>query len=175
MWFASRIGSVSHARTAPLEALEPRRLFAAAAAPVISVGDLAVTEGNDGARDALVTVSLSAASNKPVSVNFRTEDGTALAGADYRTISGTVTFAPGQRTANVAVPVLGDRAGEPNESFSVRLSAPKNGKLGDGHGVVTITDDEPRVRISDVAVLEGACRCNGATPFSFTVTLSAAY
>src|SRR5687768_14412288 len=107
MWFASRIDSLSRARTVWSEALEPRRLFAAAA-PSISVGDLLVTEGHGGAQDAQVIVSLSAASTKSVSVNYRTENGSALAGADYRAVFGTLTFARGQRTATVVVPVLGD-------------------------------------------------------------------
>jgi hypothetical protein len=156
-----------------LERLEQRRLMAAG--PSISVGDVVVMEGNSGAQNAVVTVSLSAASSKSVSVSFRTEDGTASAGSDYRAVAGKLMFAPGEWTKTIAVPVVGDRVAESDESFHVRLSAPSNGKIGRSPGVVTVRDNEPRMRISDVSLAEGVCRCHGPTPFNFTVSLSAAY
>jgi len=153
-----------------LERLEQRRLMAAG--PSISVGDAVVTEGNSGAQNAVVTVSLSAASSKSVSVSFRTEDGTASAGSDYQAVAGKLTFAPGERTKTVAVPVFGDRAAERDESFNVRLSAASNGRIAKSKGFVTVRDDEPRITISDVSEFEGA---SGSTPFTFTISLSAVY
>jgi hypothetical protein len=182
MWFHSmhrpskprvaRNSAPAFSRLSAIEPLEQRRLMSAA--PSVSVGDLTLTEGNEGLRTALVTVSLSAASNKSVAVNFRTENGTAVAGSDFQSAAGTVTFAPGQTSRTVAVPIIGDRSVEPNETFFVRLLSTSRGKIADGLGVVTIVDDEPRVRISDASVLEG-CGCFGTTPLTFTVSLSIAY
>ncbi|HEY1379217.1 MAG TPA: FG-GAP-like repeat-containing protein [Gemmataceae bacterium] len=143
-------------------------------APRLRIADPpAVTEGNTGTRTATFTVTLSTASSQPVTVAYATGNGTATAGSDYQAASGTLTFAPGETTKTITVPVLGDRVGEPNEAFVVTLSSPTNAIIIDGQGVGTILDDEPRVSISDVTKAEGK---NGKTAlFTFTVTLSAAY
>jgi probable HAF family extracellular repeat protein len=139
--------------------------------PTISISDASVAEGHSGARTASFTLTLSSASTQPVTVAFATAGGTATAGGDYQAASGTVTFAPGETTRMVTVLVNGDRAGEPNETFVVNLGSPTNAAIADGQGVGTILDDEPRIRITDVARKEGH---SGTTVFAFTVTLSAA-
>jgi probable HAF family extracellular repeat protein len=149
-------------------------LTPAADTPAVSVNDVTVTEGNTGTQSAAFTVTLSAASLQPVTVNFSTADGTA-AGGDYQAASGTLTFAPGQTSQTVAVPVAGDRVAEPNETFVLHLSQATNSTVvGDGQGVGTITDDEPRISISAlVSGYEG--RKGKTTNFVFTVSLSAPY
>ena len=99
-------------------------------------------------------------------------DGTATAG-DYQGGSGTLTFGPGETRLTVPVSVTGDRAGETDETFVVRLTGVTNAAIGDGQGVCTIRDDEPRVGINDVSKAEG--RKPQTTLFTFTVTLSAPY
>ena len=182
MWFRSMHRSSESPRTSratqtpscvPVEPLERRRLMSAT--PAVSVGDLTIVEGNAGTQNALVSVSLSTASNKSVAVSFRTEGGTATAGVDFQAVSGTLTFAPGQTRKTIAVPITGDRTVEANETFNLRLLSTTRGKIADGLGVVTIVDDEPRVSISDASDLEG-CGCGGVTtPLTFTVSLSTAY
>lgn len=140
--------------------------------PVVSVGDALVTEGHTGTRTVNVTVSLSAAAGGPVTVSFDTANGSATAGSDYAAAAGTVTFAAGETTRTISLVVNGDRIGEPNETFLVRLSQGQGGAvIGDGQGVVTIADDEPRVTISDVSKNEGN---SNTTPFVFTITVSPA-
>jgi hypothetical protein len=141
--------------------------------PRLQIGDRTVTEGNTGTASITFTVTLSAASSRPVTVAYATGGGSAGAGSDYRAVSGTLTFAPGETTKTITVPVIGDRLPEPNETFAVNLSAATNAAIADGQGVGTIVDDEPRVSIGDVTRKEG----NGkkTTSFTFTVTLSAAY
>jgi probable HAF family extracellular repeat protein len=141
--------------------------------PLISIGDVTVTEGHTGTRTAAFTVTLSTASSQPVTVTFTTANGTATAGSDYQAASDTLTFAPGETSKTVTVLVNGDRAGEPNETFVVNLSGATNAVvLGAGQGVGTILDDEPRISINNVTKTEGN---SGTTLFVFTVTLSAAY
>ena len=142
----------------------------------ISVGDVTVTEGNTGTLNAVFTVTLSAASNQAITVNYTTVDGTfantATAGTDYQVRSGQVTIPAGQTSATVTVPVNGDRLAENSETFSLRLTNPANAFIADGLGVATIVDNEPRISINNVSKSEG----NGkTTTFTFTVTLSAAY
>jgi probable HAF family extracellular repeat protein len=142
-----------------------------AGTPTVSIGDVTVTEGNAGTTEAVFTVTLSAPASEEVTVNFDSVNGTASAGSDYEAEFGTLTFAPGETTANVTVAVNGDTNPEPNETFHVALSQPAGAVIADGQGVGTIVDDEPRLSINDVAREEGR---NGTTRFAFTVTLSAA-
>ncbi len=79
-------------------------------------------------------MTLSATSTQTVTVQYATANGTATAGSDYTTTSGTLTFTPGQLTQTVPVPVLGDTVFEPTETFVVNLSNPINATIGDGQG-----------------------------------------
>jgi hypothetical protein len=141
--------------------------------PSLAINNVSLTEGNSGTTNAVFTVSLSAASSVPVTVNYATADGTAVAGQDYVAVSGTLTFAPGETTKTIAVPVIGDRIAEANETFLVNLSSAANAAIATGQGVGTILDDEPRISISDVSKKEG--NRGQTTQFTFTVTLSAPY
>ena len=111
-------------------------------APSLSIGDATVTEGNTGTTNAVFTVSLSTASSQTVTVRYATANGTATAGSDYTAVSGTLTFAPGQLTRTIAVPVLGDTVVEPNETFIVNLTSPTNATLSDSQGAGTITNND---------------------------------
>ncbi|MFL5679673.1 MAG: beta strand repeat-containing protein [Chloroflexota bacterium] len=143
------------------------------AAPTVSIGDATVAEGNAGSVPLTVTVSLSAASGKAISVDYATADSTAVHPADYTAASGTVTFVPGETSHTITVSVLGDTLDEVNETFTIGLSNPSNATVADGSGLATITDDDPAVTVSvdDVAVAEGD---TGTTAARFTVSLSAA-
>ena len=50
---------------------------------------------------------------------------------------------PGTTTQLVGVTVLADTLDEPDETFTVNLTAPVNATIGDGQGVGTILDDDP--------------------------------
>ncbi|HYG83090.1 MAG TPA: Calx-beta domain-containing protein, partial [Pyrinomonadaceae bacterium] len=128
---------------------------------------------NTGAPNATLTLTLSAVSGHDVSVNYSTQNGTALMYSDYYPASGFVIFSPGQKTRTVTVPVVGDTVDEPNENFKVVLSNPYNATLGTGTGVCTITDNDapPTVSVGDVVVTEGDTTAVNAT---FAVSLSAA-
>src|SRR5262249_14679074 len=85
---------------------------------------------------------------------------------------GPLPCAPAGTSQPIAVPVPGDRLGENDESFFVNLDSPTVATIGDGQGVGTILDDEPRITIPDMSGTEGN---TGATNFVFTVSLSAGY
>ncbi len=140
--------------------------------PAVSVSDAMVTEGNTDAVNATFTLTLSKASDVDVIVHYDTANLSAAAGSDYAAASGTLTIPAGQTSKTFTVAVNGDRLAEPSERFAVTLSAPTNASIGDGFGVGTIIDDEPRISINNVSKQEG----NGKTSlFTFTVSLSAAY
>jgi hypothetical protein len=69
-------------------------------------------------------VSLSAPCDTPVTVNYATADATATTyGQDYVATSGTLTFAPGEVSKAITVTIIGDNNPEPDEMFSMNLSA----------------------------------------------------
>jgi len=118
--------------------------------PSVSVADLAVPEGDSGSHDAVLNVTLSAASAVPVSVDFATADGSALSPLDYQAGSGRIDFEVGQAVAEIAVPVYGDADNEwPSRDFYVNLAAPTNCTIADGQAVVTILDDDVDVYLLD--------------------------
>ena len=139
----------------------------------LSVGDATITEGDSGTTNASFTVTLSEASGQEVTVNYATANGTATAGPDYQSSSGSLTFAAGETTKTVTVPVNGDTTDELDETFSVNLSSASGATIKDGEGVGTISDDdaEPSLSVGDATVAEGD---SGTTNASFTVTLSEA-
>jgi hypothetical protein len=112
--------------------------------PSLSVDDVSVTEGNSGVIDAVLPVTLSAASGQTVTVDYATVDGTASEhpGNDYNGISDTITFAPGETDDEVDVSVNGDTSVEANETFIVNLTNATNSTLLDAQGVATILDDD---------------------------------
>jgi len=110
--------------------------------PSLSINDVTVTEGNSGTVNAVFSVSLSAASTQVVTVDYATANGTATAGSDYISGSGTVTFPPGTTTQPVTVAVIGDAVIESNETFLVNLSNATNATIGDAQGQGMITDDD---------------------------------
>uniref|UniRef100_H2ZZL9 Solute carrier family 8 member 1a n=1 Tax=Latimeria chalumnae TaxID=7897 RepID=H2ZZL9_LATCH len=57
-----------------------------------------------------------------VSVDFRTEDGTANAGSDYEFTEGTVFFKPGEMQKEIKVGIIDDDIFEEDENFLVHLS-----------------------------------------------------
>lgn len=114
----------------------------AAALPTLTIFDESAAEGNAGTTTMTFDVTLSAPSATPVTVNFATANGSAVAPADYATATGTVTFAPGDTTETITVNVVADTLFEPTESFTVTLSAPAGATIADGSATGTILNDD---------------------------------
>jgi glucose/arabinose dehydrogenase len=137
--------------------------------PTLSIGDISVQEGNSGTTNAVFTVTLSSAASQTVTVQYATANGTAQAPGDYATTSGTVTFPAGSTSQTITVPIVGDTALEPNESFTVNLSSPSNAVIADGEATGTIVNDEAGISMADASIQEGS---SGTSNLIFTVTLS---
>ncbi len=139
------------------------------APPIVSIAPASVVEGDGGIINTAFTVSLSAVSGAPVTVQYGTANGTALAGSDFTAVlPQTVTFAPGETTKIVLVDVLGDKDVESDETFTVNLSQPQGATIGSGTAIGTILNDDTALNISDFSALEGDA---ATTTFEFTVTL----
>ena len=115
------------------------------ASPVgISVADARVDE-NGGAPLAFA-VTLSRAASSTVTVDYATADGSAQAGSDYTATSGTLTFAAGDTEETVEVAVLDDSHDEGEETMTLRLSNPSEGRLADAEATGTIENTDPLPR-----------------------------
>jgi len=107
----------------------------------LSISDVTVLEGSD----AVVTVTLNEASTSNVRVNYATSAGTATAGTDYsaapgNTLSGTLTFTPGQTSKTITFKTTTDTLAEADERFTIRLTNPIGATIPFVTGTVTITD-----------------------------------
>jgi hypothetical protein len=110
--------------------------------PTLSINDVSSVEGHTGLSGVNFTVRLSIASSQPVTVNYVTSDGTALAGDDYEAQSGSVTFNPSQTTQLISILVKTDMINEPNETLFVTLSDPVNATITRAQGTGTILNDD---------------------------------
>ena len=109
----------------------------------ISVSDVSYPEPNINhlrRQKMQFEVSLNQADTGTVTVDYRTVEGTATAGEDYESASGTVTFRPGQTRRTVKVVVVADAHDDPGETFTLRLSNPSGAYIGDGEGTATLTN-----------------------------------
>jgi hypothetical protein len=145
--------------------------------PSVSASDAAVAQPLAGTTNAAVQVSLSASPSSPVTVNFSTQNGSAMAGTDYTATSGTLTFSPGETSKSVSIPVAaGTLPQGAARVFGLRLSGPAGATLGRDTANVTINGSfaaPPSVSVSDAAAnqpLAGAA----ATNMVFNITLSSA-
>lgn len=94
--------------------------------PNLYVLDTAVVEGNSGTTNAIMTVQLSAASGRTITIDFSTSDGTATAESDYISTNGILVFAPGETAQKFAVPVLGDTQVENTEFLTINVHSYSN-------------------------------------------------
>jgi hypothetical protein len=129
--------------------------------PQLAIDDATLVEGDAGTTSAAFTVSLSAASTLPVTVDFATADGSASDPSDYSATNGRLTIPAGSTTATITVTVNGDATVETDESFFVNLTGPTNAAVADGQGLASIVNDDawppdPAPTVADVRVHFGS-------------------
>lgn len=157
-------------RPIAIETLEQRQLLAGD----FRIVPVVVYEADQNVT-AVVTVHRDGDTTGTATVDFRTLDGSALAGSDYTATSGTLSFTPGQASQTLSVTILpgSNAAAEALESFTVQLSNPQNATItsGKGEAAVAIKDNdailvtgpdagaEPRVKVYNATT--------GALKYSF--------
>ncbi|NVN93684.1 MAG: HYR domain-containing protein, partial [Bacteroidetes bacterium] len=148
-----------------------------------AINDVSITEGNSGTQLLNFTVTLSedVESPNPITVDYVTSNGNAIAGEDYVNKTGTLSFTGSKNeTKTISVTINGDTKVELNETFNVLLSNIQSVGLPDSilssvtflkaTGIGTINnDDAATVSINSVTHNEGN---SGTTSYDFTVTLS---
>lgn len=132
------------------------------------VYDSTVVEGAD---DLEFVVSLSAASTETITVDYETVPGTAIAGTDYSSSSGTLQFAPGEKRKFISVPVMSHSSSPATSSKMMQLvlSDPQNAELNVNANTATGTIIDRDVMATD-AVFDANWSAIGA--FSNAATCS---
>jgi len=115
--------------------------------PVLSIGDASVQKHGGSVP---VVVTLKPSQPGAISVDYATADGTgataAKAGVNYTATSGTLSFAPGQTTKTITIPILANQLIEPNRTFSVNLTNATGGAvIAVASATVTIVNDVSQV------------------------------
>jgi surface-anchored protein len=119
---------------------------------------------------ATITVNRSFGSDGPVTVDFATSDGTAHAGVDYTATSGTLSFAAGETSKTITIPIAVDGFVENNETINLTLSNPTGGAELGGRTSAVLTMNED----NDVATVQSAQTNpgSGQSVTSLTLTFS---
>lgn len=105
------------------------------ATPNVLVGDAVVDER---AGYASFVIRLDRPPTTLQTLNYTTVSGSAVAGEDFRAVTDSVQFAPGEMLATVRVPLLADALTEPDEFFSLVVSGVSADRLIDPVGVALI-------------------------------------
>ncbi len=133
--------------------------------PVVSIGNVTVTEGVNPTAD--FTVSLSVASYLPTTIVVTTTNGTAGA-TDFNSVNTTVIIPAGQLSVPVVVTILDDSTFEPSENYFINgnvTSTNTSNTNPTATGTILDNDLAPTVNISNQNIIEGNTGI-------FTVTLS---
>jgi hypothetical protein len=150
-----------------MDQLEDRSLLTAASLSISA----SVAEGGT----AYGSITLDEPSDDYVYVSWSTSDGTAQAGSDYYSASGTSVFAPGDTYDSIAVSTINDNQEEGNEYFAVHITGVSGDAfIGSGDDTVTIIDNDqpppmPTIQVSFASsVAEGGSIIVNATLSSAT-------
>jgi hypothetical protein len=131
------------------------------AVPQLALASHVALKGNVGTNDATVLISLSMPSANPVTVEYATQDGSAVQGTDYLPATGSVTFAPNTTAVPITISILGDRLARGNQSFSVGLSASSGPPIAVATTAVEILDPNVPLTVLSLYGKPGAYLDNG--------------
>lgn len=111
--------------------------------PALTISNVSQVEGDNGTADFVFTVTLGLPTSKTVTLNYSTQDGTAIKGSDYRALTDqTLTFQPNETSKQITIAVTGDAIKEGDETFSVLLSNVTNATVIKSSATGTIKNDD---------------------------------
>ncbi|MCB4825254.1 Calx-beta domain-containing protein [Roseicella aerolata] len=122
----------------------------------VSIGDDTVKEGGT----LKFKVELDKVAKEDIYIFYKTHDGTAKAGSDYKAEYGVVKIEKGTKSDYITIKTIEDKTYEPTENMYVKIwEHHKNVDVKDGTGEGTIKDDdkpkEYKLSIKDDAGKEG--------------------
>ncbi|MGD8518472.1 MAG: Calx-beta domain-containing protein, partial [Anaerolineae bacterium] len=105
---------------------------------------------------AILTVTLSGATQLTATVDYASGDGSATADDDYTPISGSLVFTPGVLTHTLPLAIHDDNLDELDETVLLTLTQPTSATLATATAVLLIVDNEgePTLSIADAAAGE---------------------
>ena len=109
--------------------------------PALSIADAAAQEGPNAFLRFEIT--LSEASDDPVTFAIATSDGTAIAGTDYVAKNRSKTIRAGRTTAWFKIHVIDDSHNEGDETFTVTISNVSGATIADDTAIGTIQNSDP--------------------------------
>lgn len=89
---------------------------------------------------AVFVAELSNPSKYPVTFQYATINGTAMAPGDYTPKSGSLTIPPGRKEIGITVPLVDDGSSDSGETFTLSVSNVQNANLGNGVAIGTIKE-----------------------------------
>ena len=137
--------------------------------PTLSITDAEADEGDE----LRFLVTMSGATERTVTVNWVTEDGTAVHGLDYREVDRlqVVTFLPGVKEQTIAVQSLPDNQPEEQERLWVQLTDADGAKVEDATAEGLITDDDGSIiSIADAPTVTETAADTAQATFTITMT-----
>ena len=142
--------------------------------PTVSID--ATDSGNEAVTNPQVTVTLSTASGRDVTLNYAdetvAEGGSATPGTDYTTFTGSLTISAGSLTNDFGITVIDDNINELNQDIIFSIASPDYATLATAQQTYTITNDdaEPFCGFSATSstVAEGT---GGTTTHSVSIVL----
>jgi outer membrane autotransporter protein len=110
---------------------------------------------NEASQTVTLTVIRAAGADGNLAVNYFTQDGTALAGQDYETTAGTLTWQPGESSEQeIVVTIINDAQPEWEQTFQVILTQPTNqGTIIATQATATITIEDDTTQYSAEQIL----------------------
>lgn len=138
------------------------------ALPQAVVSDASTPEGDIGGSNKLeFAVTLDKAAAGAINIAYATSNGTATAGTDYTESSGTVSFASGDTTKTIEVPVIGNEDVQSNRTLTLTLSGASGATIKRASATGTIVDDDHarQINIDDAT----AYRADGHLTFKLTL------
>jgi len=139
--------------------------------PFIIVTNHSFVEGNSGTNIVTMDVRLSATSAVPVSVDYRTVEMTATAGADFLSVTGTIIFPIGVTNVGLPLAIIGENIYEADETFRIDFTNAVGAMLTQNSVTNTILNDDPvpTASVWDLSFPEGD---SGTKWVNIPVTLS---
>lgn len=133
--------------------------------PEVSIIDATTIQGDKGQTSFEVLVCLSQVAKEPVTMEYSTENGSAIAGADYIAAKGSIRFEPGETEKWVTVSIIGEVAADPDEdaptvadvSFRIKLQKLINAIPKKINAIITIIKNiarDPRFAAGNKSVYE---------------------
>ena len=109
--------------------------------PNLSILDANVNEFDTSVQ---LTIDLTPASGKPVTINYSTQSGSATEGSDFVKSNNSLTFSAGETQKIITIEVIQDTFVEPDESFTIILSNAIGANIAkDQATVILLNDDKP--------------------------------